>query len=424
MLLRLTNGTTTLTLSGAGSYIGATYFPQSAASDERMTESFPVILEGTESAIRAAVNAVDTLLRGAGQGRERGAVVYVEFRPTDSGEIRRSEVFDGFCNWSQAPAERSLYNTVSTVRVVVTIERLSTWQGPEAELPLSSAVTAERTGGVTVYDDDNGGTPNWCAVAGANVLGTRPAPVRLLITNASGAGLAWRNFHVGVNAYSDPANADLWLLGSEAALGASASWVAGVNHESPEWLFSLSTTLLAQTKGRTFRVLAAFDNLSDTANVRASVGAYIGSVYLASQVGRERVGTRDLIDLGEFSIPPGGYGVVNAAAALVLTVRSSANGSGVLDFVMLMPTDSYRRLEQTGFTAANNTTIVDNGIDGGAYLLSGSSRYPIVRTVGDVLRVHPGRDQRIYILFDEDGNFVPGRQMTVRAYYRPVYDNV
>lgn len=427
MLLRLTDGTTTLTLSGSGAYLGATYFPASQTDAERISESFPIVLEGSEAEVRAAAQAVDLLLRGAAHRRRLGiAPLYVEFRPTNSGEIRRSEVYAGFTNWSQAPAERSLYATTNTVRVVVTIERSGSWQGPETELPLSSAATAERTGGVTIYNDDNA-TPslaNWVMVAGGNVLGTRPAPIRLRIANASGSGLQWQTFHAGLNAFSAPATADLWLLGSEAVGGAAKSWNAGVTHNVLQWLFALPSALLGQTQGRTFRVLAAFTSLSTTATLRAVVGTYISTVFVPVRTGGERSSVRKLVDLGEFAIPPGGYNTGNAAAALAITVRSAASGSGTLDFAMLMPTDGYRKLEQAGFVAGNGDAIEDNGIDGGSYLVSGSDRYSIVRAAGDGLRVHPGRDQRIYILFDEGANFVAGRQMTVRAWYRPVYDNV
>ena len=91
---------------------------------------------------------------------------------------------------------------------------------------------------------------------------------------------------------------------------------------------------------------------------------------------------------------------------------------------MLMPTDAYRKLEQNGFAAANGEALEVDDIDGGAWLLSGSNRLSIVRASGEGLRVFPGRDGRLYILFDEGANFVAGRQMTVQAWYRPVYDNV
>ena len=67
---------------------------------------------------------------------------------------------------------------------------------------------------------------------------------------------------------------------------------------------------------------------------------------------------------------------------------------------------------------------MDDGIGGGAHLLSGSNRYPIIRAAGDPLHVQPGRDQRVYILFDEDGGFVAGRAMTVQTWYRPRYSSL
>jgi len=425
MLLRITDGTTTLTLSGSGTYIGATYFPASQSSADRIGESVPVILEGTDSAIRTAVQDIQQLLRAAAnRDRTLTARYFVEFRPVDSGDIFRAELFGGDANYSQAPAERSLYNATSTVRVNVTWERAGRWEGPEEELYLSSSSQSERTGGVSLSINDNAGTPNWCGIASARVKGTQPAPIRLRITNSSGTGAAWRNFYIGNNAYSTPGSADVWLLGSEATGGATASWAAGTGHSGLQWLIPLNATLLGQTQGRTFRVIGAFTSISATAAVRASVGPYVGGVFDFGRVGQERQNVGGVIDLGEFPLPPGGYNVANAAAALAITVRSASSGGGTLDFVMLMPTDSYRRLRQNAYTIPNGDSIEDDGIEGGAYWLSGSSRYPTVRASGAPLAVFPERDQRIYIMADENAAWNAGRAITARAWYRPVYDNV
>ena len=425
MLLRITDGTTTLTLSGSGVYLGATYFPASQSGTERIGESVPVILEGTDSAIRAAVQDIQQLLRAAAnRNKTLTARYFVEFRPVDSGDIFRAELFGGDANYSQAPAERSLYNTTSTVRVTVTWERAPRWEGPEEELYLSSSSQSERTGGVSLSINDNAGTPNWCGIASSRVKGTQPAPIRLRITNSSGSGLAWRNFYIGVNAYSSPGSADLWLLGSEATGGATSSWAAGTGHSALQWLIPLNATLLGQTQGRTFRVIGAFTSISATAAVRASVGPYVGGVFDFGRIGPERQNVGGVIDLGEFPLPPGGYNVANAAAALAITVRAAASGGGTLDFVMLMPTDSYRRLRQNAYTIPNGEAIEDDGVEGGTYWLSGSSRYPTLRSSGAPLMVFPERDQRIYIMADENGAWTAGRAITVRAWYRPVYDNV
>lgn len=426
MLLRITDGTTTLTLSGSGTYLGATYFPASQSGVERIGESVPCILEGTDSAIRTAVQDIQQLLRAAAnRSKTLTARYFVEFRPVDSGDIFRAELFGGDANYSQAPAERSLYNATSTVRVNVTWERAPKWEGPEEEMYLSSSSQSERTGGVSLSINDNAATPNWCGIAAARVKGTQPAPIRLRITNSSGSSLAWRNFYIGVNAYSTPGSADLWLLGSEATGGATASWPAGTGHSALQWLIPLNATLLGQTQGRTFRVIGAFTSISATSAMRASVGPYVGGVFDFGRIGMERQNVGGVIDLGEFALPPGGYNVANAAVALAITARSpSLSGGGTLDFVMLMPTDSYRRLRQNAYSIPNGDSIEDDGIEGGTYWLSGSSRYPTLRASGAPLMVFPERDQRIYILADENAAWNAGRAITVRAWYRPVYDNV
>jgi len=425
MLLRITDGTTALTLSGSGVYLGATYFPASKSGTERIGESVPVILEGTDSAIRAAVQDIQQLLRSAAnRDKTLTARYFVEYRPVDSGDICRAELFGGDANYSQVPAERSLYNATSTVRVTVTWERAPKWEGPEEELYLSSSSQSERTGGVSLSINDNAGTPNWAQIVSSRVKGTQPAPIRLRITNSSGSGLAWRNFYIGVNAYSSPGSADLWLLGSEATGGATSSWAAGTGHSALQWMIPLNATLLGQTQGRTFRVIGAFTSISATAAVRASVGPYVGGVFDFGRIGPERQNVGGVIDLGEFPLPPGGYNVANAAAALAITVRAAASGGGTLDFVMLMPTDSYRRLRQNAYTIPNGEAIEDDGVEGGTYWLSGSSRYPTLRSSGAPLMVFPERDQRIYIMADENGAWNAGRAITVRAWYRPVYDNV
>ena len=426
MLLQLTDGTTTLTLSGSGTYLGATYFPQAPANNAtEITETTTLVLEGTGDSIRSAVNSIELMLHAA---RNRLATlapkVYIEFRPVDSGDIFRAEVLDGAVIWPTAPAKRYLYGTTNTVEVAVIWTRRALWQAStEEEIYLSSNTQTERIGGVTIYGNDNVGNTNWVGITSARVNGTRPAPVRIRVTNQSGSTLAWRNIYIGNNAFSAPTSADVWLLGSEATGGAAQSWAAGIDHNTIMWQFPLTATLLGQAQGRTFRVLVAFDNISAAAYVRASVGSYIGSVYAAQRTGKERYGAGELVDLGAFPIPPGGYNAANAGAALAITVRSSSSGTGQIDFVQLLPTDSYRKLEQIGYNAANGDSIEDDGNENTTYFLTGSSKYPIVRP-GPPLLIYPERAQRLYVLFDENGAFVAGRQMTIQAWYRPVYDNV
>jgi hypothetical protein len=427
MLLRLTDGTTTVTVSGSGAFLGATYFP-TRGDGATVSETFTVVLEGTDAVIRAAVNDLEQMLDAARwHNQNLTARVWLEFRPVDSGDIFRSEIFDGAVKWPASPVRRNLYMTTNAVEISVVVQRRNEWEGPEEELYLSSSTQTERIGGVTIYNNDNAASPNWIGIASNRVKGTRPAPVRISVGNATGGALSWRNLYIGNNVFSAPASADVWLLGSEATSpGAATSWAGGIDHTSRMYTIALSATLLGQTQGRRFRVLAAFTSLSNADYVRASVGTWISSVYGAQQVGSERLAsaTGKLVDLGLFALPPGGYNVANSSAALVLSIRSSLAGSATLDFVQLMATDSFRQLTQTGYSAANGDAIVDDGIEGGTYLLSGSSKLPIIVAAGEPLKVFPERVQRLYVIFEENGTFTAGRQMLVSAWYRPIYDNI
>lgn len=414
MYLTLTNDTQSAVLHPDGLVVGCTYFPTTGDGEE-VTESAVLVLEGTDAAIRARVNAVELLLSTAGQQGLLLPNTYANYRPTDSGDIRRSQIKDGFVRWSEEPTRRRLYDTTASVEVLVTWTRVDFWEGPETELSISSAEDSERTGGVDIYNN-NGAT--YVQVASNRVAGTLPAPVRARLINATGAALSSRFFYLNNNVFGTPASFGMYLAGG------AVSWNAGNTHNSLLYTWALSAGDLAAAAGRYFRVLAGFTSISGGAWLRAGVYSAIGGVYKLLRATREfKSDNVELFDLGSLPLPPGGYGVNNTGLALAITVRSAGAGSATLGFVQLSGGDSVRRIFQDGYSIPNGAAIEDNGIDGGAYYVSGSSRYPIVRAYGDPLMVWPGRTQRIGILFDE-GNFVTGRKLTVQMWYRPRYRTV
>ena len=58
-------------------------------------------------------------------------------------------------------------------------------------------------------------------------------------------------------------------------------------------------------------------------------------------------------------------------------------------------------------------------MSGGVYYWDGTNKIPIVKSYYDPVVVYPGKAQRLYVLFDEGTDFVAGRKMQVRAFYRP-----
>lgn len=426
MQLKLYDGTTTLILSNSAPALGASYFPTWEDGAGEVTETAVLILEGTAAAIQAATQAIEAMLSDARNRSATGSPrVYVLFSPQDSGSTFRSEVLDGALTWSAEPLKRRLKATTNTVEVAVTWTRRNYWEGDETEIYLSSSSQTERLSGVTVYNNDNVGNTNYFQAAANRVIGALPAPVKVRVTNASGSSLGWVNFHLCNNVFSAPASADVWLLGSEAVGGAAVSWGGGGStHATNHFIFSLTTAIMGHAQGRYFRALMACTGITSGIYVRAQVGSYIGGIFQSLWTGREVLVSGQLVDLGVFPIPPGGFEVTTASAALVITVRTASGGSITLDFVHLMATDAYRWLRQIGYLATNGESVEDNGIDGGAYVLSGSSKVPIIRAYGQPLLVWPNRINRMHVLFDEGTTFTPTRQMTVRAWYRPRYATI
>lgn len=422
MLFRLTNGLTPITLSSSGPSLGVTYVP-AASRQPRVAETVRLVLEGTAAAIRSTINQVELMFAAARWENEK---VYLEYRPEDSGDILRSRIYEGYILWSPDPIKRVLSSTSGLVEVELLLERDNFFEGPEEELYMSSATMSERIGGVTISMTAN---QNWMQIADTRVKGTDKAPVRIKITNTSGTDLAWRNFYWGVNAFSLPTAADLWLLASESSTGDGVrTWAAntGTNHELLTWLFPLSNTLLAQTLGRSFKVIATFNNGVNLVStfVRASIGVWMDGFYLANVIGQERSFYHEVTDLGELPFPPGGVGIANANSALAITVRATTSGGGAtLNYIMLMPTDSSRHWYQMGFNASAGEIIEDNGLDGGIFAQDSAGKYSIIQAARAPLKIFPNRTQRMYCLFSEDGGFTPARTLTVQAWYRPVYDN-
>jgi len=425
-LVRITdNGLQTVTLSGQQSPIlGVTYFPAPGDGDT-VTETATIVCEGAASAIQSAVNDIERLLNDAANRTDLlTPKVYVEASVTALGTTYRSEVLGGRVEWSQTPGRHKLDAATNQVELAVIWTRRNFWEASiENEVFLSSGTMSERTGGVDVYNNDNASSStNWVGIASNRIAGVLPTPLRLRILNTAGSAIAPRNFYIANNANSSPTSIDCWLLGSEASGGASQSWGAGgITHNSLAFVFPLSNTLLGQCQGRSFRVLAAFSSVSGGAALRAGVWSSIGGLYAPLVLGREisNSANNELVDLGAFPIPPGGYNINTTAAALIITARASGAGALTMDFTQLMATDAFRRIEQIGYNTSNNEGVEDDGISGGAYYWDGTNKFPIVKPYYDPVVVYPGKTQRLYILFDEGTDFVAGRKMKVQAWYRP-----
>lgn len=441
MYLDITDGTTTVVLSGTSPVLGCTYFPDTAqyrnGAWQPVTESAEVNLRGTATAIRATVSSIARLLQQADDRQKTGVGprVFVNYKPVDADSTAyRAEVLEGGRPvWSTNPGLRRLGDTNPTVQIAVIWTRAPGWDGAETEISISANGQAAATGGRTVYNNPANG--NWVQMAAAQVAGDMPTPVRIQLTNTTGGAIYYNKLFLAVNSFSDPANL-VHYLQAEAATGApvvandatcsgsGSNWLSIGAPGGPTFLYTLPAADLQRTRGRRFRLLGRFSGIvGNDLYVKPSIRDAAGTVTLWTgdemSCGLDSgtlVGTWR--DFGVIPLPPGGYNSAYGALTLALTWRGTANPV-YLDVLQLSPLDSYRSIYAATPSIANNAAIVFDGIEGMTYSVTSSARAPIANAYNAPLMLQPNTLQRIYVLHETGTGAQIGNTFSVQVYYRP-----
>lgn len=444
-VLSITNGATTISLSTSNvllqQYVPATPeidstrnasladgVPVDMPVYRNVTETIEIMLENSsKTSLQSQVTSINLLLNDAKrrQTTKTGARVYLQLQIDGESDTWRSEIFTGRLVLDQ-DALRHYANI--KVQAALIIERAYYWEGSQVELQLSTSNASAATGGRTVHNhDDNGaGHDNWVQIAAAQVKGDLPTPARLTLINNSGASQTFWHFHIGTNAYSDPANFTHVVEGESAVSGGTTTGDAnssGGNFRR----FTVNTTATGQwtiagaqlqkADGRYFRLLARFADVVGNCYIQPKLRDNTGlidiwtgdEVYIDTDV--------KIADLGSIPLPPSSaYGVSWSDMRLYLSMRSSASCTLDLDFIQLTPTDSYAQFTQLGLTIPNSGVITVDGIEGAIH----AAGFPIYTSALPTVWLFPNKLQRLIFLHNETtGAPSIANTLSVRAYVRP-----
>lgn len=436
--LELVYGSTTISL---GNYL-IDYSPSSLSLEEVLSNPDAVITEQLEVGPlpTATIQAVQAAFAQAWLRKKKriGDRVYLQLTP-QGGSLQRTEITPG----SLVKHNENVLGyewIASAVTGFLTVTRRPWWERASAELALDNGSGGgPATGGVTVYNHDDGGAghDNWVAIAGSAITGAVPGPVELRLTNTQNVNRAY-SVHVAHNVLSDPANLTHILEAESAstitsgatnavATASNGSYVTstvGSGAESRYFQWTLSTALLNAAAGNRFRVLARFHTApSASLKARLKVAFELTTLWEGQQfIPNAGVGNF-FQDLGIVRLPPALVGTGTLYPLyLDLYYELSGGGSVSLDFLALLPLDGYRKLEPRGYGLAYNARLVDDMIEGYVYTdgWATSGKTPHYLGFGDPIRLWPGRDQRLYFYADKNTG-VPDIDQTwsVRAYYRP-----
>jgi hypothetical protein len=458
MLLRITDGTTTINLTG-GPITLQEYTPKEpdfstvefvaetmadggellALTSRNVTEQAQVTIVGaTQDDLRAQVQGLERLFAEATerQRQRSGTRVYVEFRPDESGDVYRSEILYGKVALSTRAGLNWRYLGIEAAGIW---RRRYYWEGPETELPLSNG-GGSGLYGRTIYNHSDGGSGhnNWVHIAAADVLGVAPAPLRLQVTNNYNVSARLYDLIVAQNVNASPATLAPVLEGESAAYpttgNATDATCSGGSYKSITWAgnsetlvarWTLDANMLAACQGQYFRVLARTlvpPAAGTLVTMRITFPAGTPLTLVAAAPETELSSSGYLHDLGVLQIPPWLAGA-NFLAPVDLTVYGRRTGGGTLalDYLHLIPLDAYRVLTPRGYGTPYGYRLVDDGMDDQVWTDNGAgSAAGYYLGLGQRVAVWPGRDQRLYFLMRNDGGRAEiERTASVRAFYRP-----
>lgn len=458
MICRITDGTTTISLCGGtnGIYGGEEYVPQPPpqavlrhatlamrdgervvnVTRQNVTESTRLVVTGaTKTAVLNNMRALESLLSTAEHYQEAqvGTRVWLEIDKDDSENVWRSELFRGVVEPEPGYATDA-WLAAGGIAVVAGWERNWYWESQEYSVSLSNQ-HGSGTSGVTVYNHDDSGHDNWVSIAGASVGGVLPAACRVRIYNSYNSVTRAYTYIIGHNAWAAPASLNPVLEAEDAyahqgtvTAGSSysggyyvgMSWAGTTYVAAVQW--TLSTAMLATFAGGWFRAW-----LRTTVPISGNNHAYLAVKYPAETLLTTVAETppvlldedADFHNLGILQIPPWLKGETSQAAVnLVLYLRNDAGSANYnVDYLALVPTDSYRVLYPRGYGSAFTTEVVDDGMSGVIYTTgwAGGGKTGHYLGRGMPVQLWPGRTQKLY--FYETAALIE-RTMIVYVNYR------
>lgn len=447
--LWLTDGTTTIQLNDGSAGIVEEYQPAvvelAPALDwrevnaQRVVDAFPlIVIAASKTALQTAVRAIEKMIS---TGYERqlsasGPRVFIHLQVDGEASSWRSEVVGG--RLELLPEGMQAWGNVKALCRLF-LQRRPYWEtASEVEVPLSVNDGTAVTGGVTIYNHNDGGTghDNWVAIAAAALDGVLPAPARVKLINNNGAAKTYYRAYLALNRLNASTFAHT-LEGESRETGygtvvAHASYSNGEANtrtftDSGVVRWALGSSLMIAAAGRSFRVLGrlpAYAAGSGYVYARVQMWDASGTVYYPYESDEVLLPTSAgvLVDLGKVTLPPGGSAGSWAGGMLELQLRGAGSSSVTIDFLQLTPLDGFRRLESRGLAYDNGDSLVDDGIDEAVYGEDAGTalRHPLVIGSGDQLMLWPGVAQRMMVLHDLSSGGAPiDLTFSLRVWWRP-----
>lgn len=432
--LTITYDGNTINLQASGYRVDG-FTPQTAANQEsNVSERFDILVTSADK-----LYALEAAFAWARRHQNEGNAAWLNFAIDESTTTQKAMIVNGAVLHDPQMSKRWRFGWL---KAAIAIERKPEWRGPLTAVSLTNP-NGSGTSGVTVQNhwDSGTGHVNYVEIAADGISGDLPTPLKLQVTNnynsATGTSYIW----IGHNVESTPGSFPPVLEAENATGGTTTTPSAtssGNAYQTAEiatdgdvllFTWALSAAMMGYAKSKYFKILARFVSATSVIkDVWFRPDVYYGTVVPLWEGPLTRPSdtvARAIRDLGVVQLPPW-LAEVTSPDALSLrlygrrAVTSTVNVA--LDFLYLLPVESYRELAVNG-NVAYQSAIVDDGTLNQLYSqnASAAARRGDVVGHGSPIRGIPGKLQRLYFLqHSSSADSAPiDRTLSIQAWHEP-----
>lgn len=436
------DGTRALQLDGDGvsAPVRGAFYPAGVGraaqegGQEVIDEEIKLSLAGTRAQLQNLLDTLSELLGFARyDARTRNDRLYLQVEYEDVGVTWQSQVLSGRVSANPLGlAARELGGDVARVY----IRRVNFWEESAGEvLPLTNR-NGSRQASLTVYNhyDITAGHDNFVDIAAEDIAGDLPAPIELTITHTNtgrslsqvwigqmetgGALPAWKPVYEGElgTAGSGVTLTGTADAGSSAGYFGRLAWTAGA--EARVASFEVSASHMSLFRGKEYRPILRLANnhaYSDLwLKMKVTYGAGHTAAYDSGWV--QSAAGASCVEFNAVRLPPyPARSNTHDAMSLSLYAMKTASAAVTLDvdFVHLLPTDGYNRLDMIEAVAAGYN--LQEGEKSGSYRWNAATllALPSHARAGRSLYLTPGMNTRFFFLHRSGASMLIDTTFTV-----------
>ncbi len=445
-LLRITDGTNTVTLSSGNMWI-VEYSPKTIADGGVIQETATIGFAGGTSTFRSNRQAVNRLfVQAAKYNRSAiGPRVYVEFDPDTSGTVYRSLLYAGEM---ELPDELLGNEWASgTIEIELTWYRQPFWDGPLTQVPLQNTSTTDSTtDGLTVNNRNDASGYNWADISSSDIIGDLHSSIKLEMINATtDAANPTDEIFIFHNVYSSPSSFQHFIEGESSSDASSTtdansnsnaygafSWAVTTETKIAQW--TIPSSDLDDAGGGQFEILARWPAVFPYTNcwlrfkTETLNGIEIGESEPLKNISptTDADYMREMHMLRTLRLPPQLERQSSLAdiALSLYALRSSTDNTINIDYLQLSPISSdggWLRFKSVDQGVGIDETFYHDDTEGFTYKTnsSGNKLAEFSQFGGPILLV-PNQDQRLYFnTCDYGGAAEVAQSWTVKLWYRP-----